>query len=337
MDTQDCDNSSKHPVIYLGTPDFAVAPLKKLVEDSRFLVKAVLTQPDKPSGRGQKTLPTPVKIKALELGLPVLQPKTLKKLEFDQDSSKLVGSGLADELNSLGNIKAAIVVAYGKIVPDALLSWPEFGAINIHPSLLPSWRGAAPIQHTVFAGDEETGTCIMELDSGLDTGPVYAREKCKVEATDTLGSLHDKLCGLSAQLLVETLPSIFDGSLKAQDQPEIELPYAEKWTKEDASLNWKETAETCDRRIRASTPIPGARTMAGEKLIKILSARPVENRGFQKASSGVVVEINKAEIVVSCSEGSFLSIEMLQFPGKNPVKPSDVLNGNLLSVGDQLS
>jgi methionyl-tRNA formyltransferase len=133
---------------------------------------------------------------------------------------------------------AAVVVAYGQIVPDPLIEWPEFGAINIHPSLLPRWRGAAPIQHTVYSGDTETGTCIMSLDSGLDTGPVYARKTCSVEKTDTLGSLHDKLCSLSAKLLIETLPKVFSGDLLAEAQPDIELPYAEKWTKEDASLKW---------------------------------------------------------------------------------------------------
>ncbi len=326
-----------YPIIYLGTPEFAALPLKMLAEDSRFTVKAVLTQPDRPSGRGQKTLPSAVKKTALELGLPVLQPKTLKKLKLSSDHSELTGSELAEKLNNLGEIMAAVVVAYGQIVPDPLIEWPEFGAINIHPSLLPRWRGAAPIQHTVYSGDTETGTCIMSLDSGLDTGPVYARKTCSVEKNETLGSLHDKLCSLSAKLLIETLPKIFSGDLLAEAQPDIELPYAEKWTKEDASLKWEENAETCYRRIRASTPVPGARTFSGDKLIKILLAKPADDRGFNEGKAGTIVEINKAEIIIACGEGSFLALEMIQFPGKNPVKPADVLNGNLLSIGDILA
>ena len=262
-------------LLYMGSPDFAVAPLKALIEHPKFNVVAVLTKPDKPEGRGQKLRPTPVKKLALENEIEVIQPKSLKKIILE--GGNLSGSDSADQLMSLGKIHASIVVAYGKIIPKSLIDYPEFGAINIHPSLLPRWRGAAPIQHALFAGDEKTGTCIMQLDEGLDTGPVYSKKDCPISPEDDFGSLHDKLSIVSTELLVDSLPKIFSGELAASKQDEAGVTYAEKWDVEDQTINWSESAKITNRRVRTCTANKGARAQLNGEIVKIHKATEVEN------------------------------------------------------------
>ena len=317
-----------HKIIYLGTPEFAVPPLQMLAADSNYQIAAVITQPDKPSGRGQKLSPSPVKVAAENLGLKILQPKSLKKL-IHKDGV-IEGGDLGQTLCDLGPLKAAVVVAYGKLIPDALLSYPEYGSINIHPSLLPLWRGAAPIQRALFSGAKNTGTCIMQLDSGLDTGPVFSREECLIEPSDNVKNLHDKLSELSTILLKNSLPAILSGELKAIPQIEGNHSYAEKWSNEDATINWEEPSELTALRIRASAPKPGARSNLNGVLVKILQAKPCDNLNYATRNPGSVVELNKAELIVQCGNNSFLCIEKLQFPGKKPISIADSINGGYL-------
>ena len=313
-------------LLYLGSPEFAVPPLKALIESKQFEVIGVLTQPDKPEGRGHKLKPTPVKKLALEQGIKVIEPKSLKKLQLQKD--KLSGHELAEEINALGPIDAAIVVAYGKIIPKALIDYPKFGAINIHPSLLPRWRGAAPIQHTLFAGDKKTGSCIMQLDEGLDTGPVFACEEFEVSEEDDLVSLHDKLSTLSTKLLLKTLPKIFSEELRPVAQVEEGATYAEKWDIEDRTTNWNDSAATTARRLQASMVI---RTSLDGEYLKIHQAKEVKNQNYPPSLPGQVVELNKEELVVQCGEKSFLSLEILQFPGKKALPVSEILKSAKIS------
>ncbi len=315
-------------IIYLGTPEFAVPPLQMLAADHSYRIAAVLTQPDKPAGRGQKLQPSPVKVAAQSLGLNVLQPKSLKNLTHKGEL--IEGGELGDALAKLGPLKAAVVVAYGKLIPEALLSYPEFGAINIHPSLLPLWRGAAPLQRAIFSGAKKSGNCIMQLDSGLDTGPVFACEECSICPTDNTKDLHDKLSTLSTSLLKTSLPLILAGKLKSTPQPEGGHSYAEKWSNEDSTINWQESAETTSLRVRASAPRPGARTTLNGEMVKIIEALPCSNLNYSPEEPGSIVELNKAELIVQCGESSFLSIDKIQFPGKKPISIADSINGGYI-------
>ena len=315
-------------IIYLGTPEFAVYPLKALAQNSNYSIKAVITQIDKPSGRGHKLTPSPVKVCAEEQGLKVLQPKSLKKLKLIEDhaNKKLSGSPLAEQINELGEIDAAIVVAYGNIIPRALFDYPEFGAINIHPSLLPRWRGAAPIQRAVFSGDKISGTSIMQIDEGLDSGGVFSSKELELSQDETSGSLHDKLALLSTDLLLETLPKILSGELKAKPQTEDGLTYAEKWGSEEQTIDWNEPAQVTERRIRACSPRPGAKTSLNGEPIKIFEAKIVGNQNYKQAEAGHIVELNKDELVVKTgSDDAFLSLKVMQFPAKKALAISEIL------------
>lgn len=313
-------------IAFFGTPEFSLHSLESLFDDERIEITAVITQPDKPSGRGMKLTPSPIKTFAESLDIKVFQPASLKKESETEE--------LWTFLRQTGPYDAFVCVAYGKVIPEDLLYFPALGTINIHPSILPRWRGAAPMQRALFEGDTKTGVSIMQLEQGLDSGPVYLIEEVVIEKDETLGSLHNRLAILGANLLVEALPKINDGGLKAKIQSEQGITYAEKWGKEELTIDWQDTATWSERRIRASSPIPGARTTFREEMVKIHSSHVEENRNFTQAKPGVIVEVNKEEIIVACGDNSFLSIDTMQLAGKAKLPIAEVLKGTNFTTGE---
>ncbi|MDH4107379.1 MAG: methionyl-tRNA formyltransferase [Gammaproteobacteria bacterium] len=291
-------------IIFAGTPDFALASLRALV-DARILPVAVLTQPDRPAGRGRRLAASPVKKFATARQLPVLQPATLKD------------AGIVARLAGL-RPDLIVVAAYGLILPQAVLDVPASGCLNVHASLLPRWRGAAPIQAAILAGDAATGISLMRMEAGLDSGPVYATAGIPIGAEDTAGDLHDRLAVLGGQLLVDKLPDILAGSIEPEDQDESLVTYAGKIRKEDARLDWTRDADSLHRRVRAYNPVPGAWfEFAGER-IKCWRATPGSAEGGapgQVTAAGSCVE-------VACGSGSLLLTE-LQRPGRKPVTAAE--------------
>lgn len=316
--------------------------LQSLAESKLFQISAVVTQADKPAGRGQKLQASAVKQEALKYDIPVFQPKSLKSITLeDAEEKRLHGSAqnseLVDFLNSIAPIDIFVCVAYGKIIPPALLEFAEAGMVNIHPSLLPRWRGAAPLQRALFAGDTETGVSIMDIDEGLDSGPVYLIESFPIAEDETLGTLHEKTALLGAELLLKALPRILEGSLQAKAQSEEGLTYAEKWEKEDCIISWEEPAATTLNRIRASDPIPGAKASLEGELVKIFRAKAVQNQNYQDHRPGEIVEANKGELVVACGDSQYIAIEELQFSGKKRLPVVEALRGRKISVGQVFS
>jgi methionyl-tRNA formyltransferase len=292
-------------LLFAGTPDFARAALQALV-DAGHVPVAVLTQPDRPSGRGRKLTPSPVKELAVERDIPVMQPVTLK-------DPHVVGEIAALEPDIM------IVAAYGLILPEAVLEVPRLGCLNVHASLLPRWRGAAPIQQAILNGDEETGICLMRMDAGLDTGPVYASAAIDIGPEETAGELHDRLAELGASLLVERLPGIIAGKLAPIAQDEDQATYAGKIRKEDAKIDWSLPATTLHRKIRAYNPVPGAWfELAGER-IKCWSATVLDD---VDGPPGVVQQSGSDGIDVTCGEGA-LRLSALQRPGRRRVTAAE--------------
>ena len=243
-------------IIFMGTPDFSVPVLDALVAAGHEIA-AVYCQPPRPAGRGKKDRPTPVHARAEELGLEVRHPTTLRNVEAQQDFAAL-------------NADIAVVVAYGLILPQAVLDAPKHGCLNIHASLLPRWRGAAPIHRAIMAGDSETGICIMQMEAGLDTGPVLLREETAIGEVETTGALHDRLSKIGAELIVQALGQI--DALTPEVQPEIGVTYAAKIDKAEAHIDWIRPAVEVDRQIRGLSPFPGAWTMIGAERVKLLGS-----------------------------------------------------------------
>lgn len=326
---------SKTPleIIYFATPQFAVPILETLAKDPRFTIRLIVTQPDSPSGRGQKLTPPAVKIAADRLGLPTAQPESLKFLAQSLTSSDS-DDALTVALKKPG-LDFLVVVAYGKIIPASLLNLLPSGVINVHPSLLPRWRGAAPLQRALFAGDQETGTSIMSLDAGLDTGPVYFQEVLPIDPTDNFQTLHDKLAEQGSRLLPEGLVKIAAENLTATPQPELGVTYAEKWEKEDVVIRWEEPAEVTLNRIRASTPIPGARTFYQDSLVKIFDAE-ICNISTDEIPAGTIISIGD-QLVVSCGSGNAIAITNVQLPGKKITPVKALANSAVFSTETKFS
>ncbi|MBP5985942.1 MAG: methionyl-tRNA formyltransferase [Azonexus sp.] len=300
-------------LIFAGTPEFAAQALRAIVAAGHE-VALVLTQPDRPAGRGMALQPSAVKKVALEHGIEVFQPLTLKDAEAQ---AKIAAVG-ADVM---------VVAAYGLILPQAVLDLPRFGCINIHGSLLPRWRGAAPIQRALLAGDAETGVCIMQMEAGLDTGPVLLRGAFPIETSDTTATLHDRLAGLGATLVVEALGRL---PLPAEAQPAEGVTYAHKIEKSEALIDWSKSATELDRHIRAFNPFPGAQALFGGQTVKIWQARPVETEG----ENGTILSIDRSILVVACGEGA-LAISELQKAGGKRLPVQQFLAGHPLKVGDR--
>jgi methionyl-tRNA formyltransferase len=300
-------------VIFAGTPEFAAAALQAIIAAGHE-IPLVLTQPDRPAGRGMNLMPSPVKKLALENGLEVFQPLTLK----DAAAQEKIAAVQADVM---------VVAAYGLILPQIVLDMPRFGCINIHASLLPRWRGAAPIHRALLAGDAETGVCIMQMEAGLDTGPVLLRGAFPIAGDDTTASLHDKLAALGAQLVVEALPRL---PLTPESQPLDGVTYAHKIEKAEALIDWSQPATTLDRHVRAFNPFPGAQALLGGQTIKLWKASALAETG----EIGRIIAVDRDRIVVACGEGA-LAVTELQKAGGKRLPVQQFLAGNSLKVGDR--
>jgi methionyl-tRNA formyltransferase len=305
-------------LIFAGTPEFAALALAAII-DAGHEVALVLTQPDRPAGRGMAMHASPVKARALAAGIEVFQPPTLK----DAAAQARIRAVEADIM---------VVAAYGLILPQAVLDMPRLGCLNIHASLLPRWRGAAPIQRAILAGDSETGVCIMQMEAGLDTGPVLLSAALPILDEDTSASLHDKLASLGAQLIVDALARL---PLPACPQPEAGLTYAAKLAKPEAVLDWRQPAMVLARRIRAFDPFPGAVSRLGDDALKIWHAEVMTESG----EAGVVLSVDKGGIVVACGTGALRLSELQKAGGKRlPAKQflagSAVLPGSRFALPD---
>ncbi|MDX1500486.1 MAG: methionyl-tRNA formyltransferase [Woeseiaceae bacterium] len=288
-------------IVFAGTPDFARASLASLVAADRAPV-AVLTQPDRPAGRGKRLTASPVKKLALEHDIEVLQPATLK------------GDDVVAELAVL-EPDLVVVAAYGLLLPQRVLDIPRAGCLNVHASLLPRWRGAAPIQAAILAGDTETGVCLMQMTAGLDSGPVYACEATAIGPGETAGELHDRLAALGADLLVRELDAVLAGDIVPVEQDEELATHAPKIGRTDAALDWNLPADSLARRVRAFNPVPGAWFMLDDEAVKCWQAQAVE---ADAAEAGRVLAAGSDGIVVACA-GDALRLTRLQRPGRRPV------------------
>ncbi|MEM1236043.1 MAG: methionyl-tRNA formyltransferase [Pseudomonadota bacterium] len=295
-------------VVFMGSPDFSVPVLEAVAAAHE--VVCVYCQPPRPAGRGKKDRPTPVQARAEALGLPVQHPVSLK------------GEEARTEFAALG-ADVAVVVAYGLILPQAVLDAPRLGCLNIHASLLPRWRGAAPIHRAIMAGDAETGICIMQMEAGLDTGPVLMRETLKIGAEETTGDLHDRLSALGARLIGEALDGL---PMEAEPQPEDGVTYAEKISKSEARVDWSSPAEEVDRLIRGLSPFPGAWCEIDGERVKLLRSRAAAGTG----APGQVLD----GFTIACGTGAVEILE-LQRAGKRATSAADYLRG--MSLPETLS
>ena len=306
-------------VIFAGTPDFAAAALKAIAA-AGFEIPLVLTQPDRPKGRGMQLAPSPVKQAALELGLRVAQPEKLRNN--------------AEALQMLKEVEADVMVvaAYGLILPQDVLDTPRHGCLNIHASLLPRWRGAAPIQRAIEVGDAETGVCIMQMDIGLDTGDVVSEHRYTIQPTDTANEVHDALMNLGAAAIVADLQQLkAESRLKSVKQPEEGVTYAQKLSKEEARIDWNESAAVIERKIRAFNPVPAAWVEYQGKPMKIWRAEVVAQQG----RAGEVLSCSADGLVVACGENA-LKITELQPSGSKRMPIAAFATGHKIEVGTVL-
>jgi methionyl-tRNA formyltransferase len=304
-------------IAFMGTPDFAVAALNTL-HAAGHEIAGVYSQPPRPAGRGHKLQPSPVQRRAEELGLPVRHPKSLKK-----------NAEARAEFAAL-NLDIAVVAAYGLLLPKEVLDAPKYGCLNIHASLLPRWRGAAPIQRAIMAGDRQSGICIMQMDEGLDTGAVLMRGTVPITNTTTSSQLHDALAQQGAELIVKTLAAIAAGQPpKPEPQPEEGVTYAHMLTKEDGRIDWTKSAEEIERQLRALTPWPGVWCLQGEHRLKVLEAEVATGHG----KPGQILD---RHLVVACGQGALL-LRKIQPQDRKPMDGLSFMNGTHLNVGDCLS
>jgi methionyl-tRNA formyltransferase len=300
-------------IVFMGTPEFAVKSLEACLALGE--VVAVVTQPDKPRGRGQEVSFSPVKALAVQHGLPVLQPV------------KVRGTDFAEQLRAFAP-DVAVVTAYGKILPPDVLAAPRRGCVNVHASLLPRFRGAAPIQWAIASGDAKSGVCLMEMDVGMDTGAIIERAELDILPTDTSATLHDKLSVLGGEVLRRALPGWVDGTRSSTPQPEVGVVMAPMIDKEDGRLDFTKPAAELERRLRAFTPWPGAFTRFQGALLKVQAARVGQGRG----APGTVLSAGAEGVEVACAEGS-LVLTTLQPEGKRAMSAKDFLPGRPIAVG----
>ncbi|MBI5006592.1 MAG: methionyl-tRNA formyltransferase [Nitrosomonadales bacterium] len=303
-------------IIFAGTPQFAASALDAILKEHE--VVAVLTQPDRPSGRGMQLTASPVKQLAQQHGLPVLQPPTLKTEEAQQAVAAL-------------NADVMVVAAYGLILPKSVLEMPRYGCLNIHASLLPRWRGAAPIQRAILAGDAETGITIMQMDEGLDTGAMLLKKVCGIVADDTAETLHDRLAGMGAQAITETLQDMAHGKLQPEQQDAGLATYAAKLSKGEALLDWTQDAQQLERAVRGYFPFPVAHTVFGGTPVKIQRAGLAEGK---TAPPGTIIAVEKDVILVACGKGT-LALKVMQKPGGKPLPAAQFIQGFPLKAGDR--
>ena len=300
----------------MGTPDFAVPSLKSIA--SNYNVISVFSQPARPSGRGMKVNDSPVARAAKNLNIEVLTPTSLKNddifFRFKEFKPDIV-----------------VVVAYGLILPERYLNVPKYGCINGHASLLPRWRGAAPIQRAIEAGDRKTGSCIMLMEKGMDTGPIILSKTININKSDNAQIIHDKLSNVTAEIFMDAIKDYTVGKIHPKAQKEIGINYANKIEKTEAEINWDLDANAICNKIRAFYPFPGAFTFIDTEIIKVISATP-QNYSHDRIP-GTIIDVQK-KILVACAHNSVLEINLLQKPGKKVINASEFLNGTKLKIGE---
>ncbi len=304
-------------IVFMGTPEFAVPCLQKLI-DCGHEITGVFTQPDKPQGRKMILTPPPVKALALENGLTVYQPQKMK-------------DGTALEMLKEANPELVIVVAYGKILPKEILEFPKYGCINIHASLLPKLRGAAPIQWSVINGCEKTGVTSMQMDEGLDTGDMLITSELEIGENETAGELHDRVSALGAEVLEQTITALQNGELKPEKQNHAEFTYAPMLSKELSPIDWNLPAREVHNKIRGLSPWPSATAVLNGKKVKIHKSVVASQKG---GAAGEVAE-NGKRLVVACGDGNCIEILNLQAEGKKAMSAADFMRGNAVNIGDK--
>lgn len=308
---------SRLRLAFMGTPDFAASSLRALI-DAGHEVACVYSQPPRPAGRGHQVQRSPVHVLAEERGIPVRTPKSLRNAEAQAEFAAL-------------DLDCAVVAAYGLILPQPILDAPRMGCLNIHASLLPRWRGAAPIQRSILAGDAETGVTIMQMDAGLDTGAMLLKGTVPITAETTAGSLHDALADMGAGLIVQALDGLAEGRLTAEPQPAEGVTYAAKLSRDDGRLDWSQPADFIERQVRALNPWPGVWFDLGSERIKVLKAELAE--GTPGAAPGTLLD---ADLTVACAEGA-VRLARVQRPGKAAVEGPAFLRGFNAAVGSVLA
>jgi methionyl-tRNA formyltransferase len=310
-------------IVFMGTPELAAVSLRALIASRSFEIAGVVTQPDQPKGRGLKLQASSVKEVAQRENLPVLQPERARDENFIKQLTALQPELIA-------------VAAYGQILPKAILELPRFGCLNVHTSLLPKYRGAAPIQHAILNGDSETGVTIMKMDAGLDTGDILAQERTPINAKDNSQTLNDRLAEIGANLLVRTIPDFISGEIQPRPQPAEGVTYAAKIKKQDGEIDWAQPAQVVWNRVRAMMPWPGAFTHLSEpphsQLLKIWEAESAERSG----QPGTVLQAEKNGIVIGCGSGA-LRILALQREGGRRMNAAEFLAGHPLRVGQKFT
>lgn len=304
-------------IIFMGTPDFAAASLEALIA-SRHEIQAVVTQPDKPKGRKGELTPSPVKVVAEEKGIKVYQPLKVRDEEFVKTLRAY-------------NPDVMVVVAFGQIIPLSILKMPKFGCVNIHGSLLPKYRGAAPIQWAVLDGEKETGITTILMDEGIDTGDILLKKTIKIDADETSGSLFDKLMALGAETILETLDELEKGNLTPTKQGESPTAYAKMLTKAMGLIDFTRPAKELDCFVRGMDPWPSAYTLLAGKTLKLWKVRAVDGSG----KAGSVIEIGKESFTIACGEGAIEVLEV-QLEGKKRMSAGDFLKGSSLNIGQEL-
>lgn len=309
-------------IVFAGTPEFAARHLGSLIDDGRHQIVAVYTQPDRPAGRGKKLQASPVKRLAGEQGLAIYQPQSLRHTEQQTVLAKL-------------DADLMVVVAYGLILPQQVLDTPRLGCINVHGSILPKWRGAAPIQRAIEAGDSETGITIMQMDAGLDTGPMLSIARCAIGDQDTSGAIYERLANLGGPALLQAIDKLETGSAQTVAQDDSLSSYASKIDKAEAQIDWSEAAMAIDRRIRAFNPFPCAFTSIEEQRIKIWCST-VESSDHA-GQPGQIIRADNQGLLICCGQGSLLLTE-IQLAGKSRLAVAEILKSraDLLAVGKQL-
>jgi len=316
-------------IVFAGTPDFARVALQRLL-DAGFTVPLVLTQPDRPAGRGMKLQASPVKQCALDHGIAVAQPRSLRlDGKFPEEAAA------AREALHAAGADVMVVAAYGLILPQWVLDLPREGCLNIHASLLPRWRGAAPIHRAIEAGDAETGVTIMQMDAGLDTGDMLLMERTAIAPTDTTATLHDRLADLGGRMIVEALELAACGGLRPEPQPAEGVTYAHKIDKAESAIDWSQPAQVIGRRIRAFDPFPGASTFAGGEAIKLWSYEIDSSLRWSGERCGQILAVDSSGIAVVTGDG-VLRLTVLQRAGGKRLPAADFLRGFALAPGQVL-
>ena len=301
----------------MGTPDFAVPSLKLLANNHNVL--CAFSQPARPNGRGMKIKDSPVEKAAKDLNILTLTPSSLKNDDVFSNFKEL-------------NPDIVVVVAYGLILPEKYLKIPKFGCINGHASLLPRWRGAAPIQRAIEAGDKKTGSCIMLMEKGMDTGPVILSRSIDIYQSDNAQRIHDKLSNITAEILIDAIKGYTTGNIDPVPQKEIGIKYANKIEKTEAEIDWEEGSKEIYNKIRAFDPFPGTFTFLHNNLIKIVSSRLGNNT--HESEPGTIIEVGK-KIIVACGKKTTLEIVSLQKPGKKIISTIEFLNGTKIMIGEK--